>query len=53
MDSEERRKRIAEAKSLEDLQELGAELGYKEGWAAHVWASREGYRARNNVGEEV
>jgi hypothetical protein len=43
MDKEERQKRITECKTLEELQVLGEELGYKPGWAVHVMESRKGY----------
>ena len=47
MDKEERQKRIAECNTLEELQALGEELGYKPGWAVHVHQSREGWQDQN------
>jgi hypothetical protein len=29
-----------ECTTLEELQALGAKLGYKEGWAVYVWEAR-------------
>jgi len=40
MTKEERQEAIAACKTLEDLQRLGAQLSYKPGWAAHIWAAR-------------
>jgi superfamily II DNA or RNA helicase len=34
------KKERANAKSLEDLQRIAAQRGYKPGWAEHVWQSR-------------
>ena len=31
---------INKCTTLEELQALGAELGYKENWAIHVWEAR-------------
>ena len=39
MDKEERQKRIAECNTLEELQALGEELGYKPGWIRHRFAA--------------
>ncbi|MBF0148190.1 MAG: DEAD/DEAH box helicase family protein [Magnetococcales bacterium] len=36
-----RRKEVAQAKSLEELQAIGRQRGYKQGWAHHVWAARQ------------
>lgn len=36
-----RRREVALAKSLTDLQRIGKERGYKSGWAHHVWRERQ------------
>ena len=38
----DRRREESKCKSLEDLQELGKLRGYKDGWATHRWAARQG-----------
>ena len=41
---------IKECATLEDLQALGAKLGYKGNWAQHVWDARQ--RAEAGQGNE-
>jgi len=36
-----KQERITDCKTLEELQALGEKLGYKPGWAVHVWGSRQ------------
>ena len=44
------RLRRARVGSLAEAQRLGAELGYRPGWAQHYWAGREARRARGGEG---
>lgn len=37
----ERRREVARAETLEDLQAIGRARGYKAGWAYHVWRERQ------------
>lgn len=36
-----KRKELAQCRTLEELQALGEQRGYKPGWAHHIWRSRE------------
>ncbi|MFP4561584.1 MAG: DEAD/DEAH box helicase [Thiohalorhabdus sp.] len=42
----ERKKEVARAKSLEDLQKIEKQRGYKPGWARHVYNARQGKQRR-------
>lgn len=37
----EKRREVGKARSLEELQAIAAQRGYKPGWAQHVWQSRQ------------
>lgn len=39
--SRQRRKEVAQARSLAELRKIGQERGYKSGWAHHVWRERQ------------
>jgi DNA repair protein RadD len=36
----QRQQEVKQAQTLEDLQELGRQRGYKPGWAYHIWKAR-------------
>jgi superfamily II DNA or RNA helicase len=36
----DRKNQVANAKSLDELKKIGAERGYKPGWAKHIWEAR-------------
>lgn len=44
-----RQEQIAECKTLEELQALGERLGYRRGWAEHLWHARQ---VRENQADE-
>lgn len=35
-----KRREVAQARTLEDLQAIGRQRGYRPGWAHHVWKER-------------
>lgn len=43
--SKEKRREVGQAKSLEELQRIAAERGYKPGWAKNVWEAKQRKRA--------
>jgi DNA repair protein RadD len=39
--AKEKRREVGKARSLEELEAIAAQRGYKPGWAKHVWQSRQ------------
>ncbi len=44
----DKRKEVGQAKSLEELERIGAERGYSPSWAKHVWESKMKKKAARN-----